>query len=298
MPEKMAVLLTGANGFFGNFLKLALPEQGLRSLGLSDCYYNVDLSSAVPEFNEPFNKVVHAAGLAHIIPKSKQSVQRFFDVNVTGTSNLLKGLEKLPQLPEIFVFISTIAVYGVDSGENIDENVPLKGNSPYAQSKAEAEAEVEWWGKKNNVRVLILRLPLIVGANPPGNLGAMIRSIKRGYYFRIGDGNARRSMVLAEDVASLILKCNTCSGIYNLTDGIHPTIRELDEAIALKLGAKIKALPQPIVQLATRAGDIIPLIPINSVKLEKLTSTLTFSDVKARKELGWNPRGVIDQLEI
>ena len=294
----MVVLLTGANGFFGNFLKLALAEQGLTSLGLSDCDYNVDLSNAVPEFSEPFKKIVHAAGLAHIIPKSKQSEQRFFDVNVTGTLHLLKGLDKLPQLPENFIFISTIAVYGVDTGENIDETAPLNGSSPYAQSKAEAEAEVERWGKKNNVRVLILRLPLIVGANPPGNLGAMIRSIKRGYYFRIGDGNARRSMVLAEDVASLILKCNTCSGIYNLTDGIHPTIRELDEAIALKLGAKIKALPQPIVQLATRAGDIIPLIPINSVKLEKLTSTLTFSDVKARKELGWNPRGVIDQLEI
>jgi nucleoside-diphosphate-sugar epimerase len=294
----MAVLLTGANGFLGNYLKLSLAEHGLKLLGLSDCDYNVDLSNVIPEFSEPFEKIVHAAGLAHIIPKSKQSKQRFFDVNVNGTSNLLKGLEKLPKLPEIFIFISTIAVYGVDSGENIDETAALKAISTYAQSKAEAEAEVERWCNRNNVRLLILRLPLIVGTNPPGNLGAMIRSIKKGYYFRIGEGKARRSIVLAEDVASHISKCNTCSGIYNLTDGVHPTIRELDEAIAFKCGKRIKVLPHSLVKLAARAGDIIPLIPINSMKLEKLTSTLTFSDVKARRELGWNPMGVVDHIEI
>jgi GlcNAc-P-P-Und epimerase len=294
----MRVLLTGANGFLGNYLKQALIDQGLNTLGLSDCDYDVDLSGSVPEFNEPFKKVVHVAGLAHIIPKSKQSDQRFFDVNVTGTSNLLKGLEKLPRLPEIFIFISTIAVYGAESGENIDETAPLKGTSPYARSKTEAEAEVEKWGKKNNVRVLILRLPLIAGANPPGNLGALISSIKKGYYFRIGDGNARRSMVLAEDVAGLISGCSTCSGIYNLTDGIHPSIRELDEAIALKCGKRIKVLPQSIVRFVARAGDIMPFIPMNTLKLGKLTSTLTFSDEKARRELDWNPRSVLENLEI
>jgi len=294
----MCVLLTGANGFLGSYIKSAFQGCELTTLGLSGCDYNGDLSVRVPEFRKPFTKVIHVAGLAHITPKSNDSAKRFYEVNLTGTTNLLKGLEWLPELPEIFIFISTVAVYGVDSGENIDETAPLKGHSPYEHSKAEAEVAVETWGALNHVKVLILRLPLIVGKNPPGNLGAMVRAIQRGYYFRIGEGAVRRSMVLAEDVAAFIERSNGCSGIYNLTDGLHPSVRELDEAIALKCGKKIKVLPQSIVRLAARVGDIIPLIPINSLKLGKLTSTLTFSDMKARTELGWSPRPVIENLKI
>lgn len=294
----MTVLLTGANGFFGSYLQRALADQDLTTLGLSGCDYNVDLSCAEPEFKVSFTKVVHAAGLAHIIPKSKPIERRLFDVNVTGTSNLLKGLEKLSQLPDSFIFISTVAVYGIEKGEGIDETTPLTGNSPYALSKAKAETEVENWGARNNVRVLILRLPLIVGNNPPGNLGAMIKSIKNGYYFRIGNGGARRSMVLAEDVARLIASYKGPSGIYNLTDGCHPSIKELDEAMAYKLNRRIKHIPASLVKFAARVGDLFPFLPINSTKVEKLTSSLTFSDEKARREIGWQSRPVIDNLEI
>ncbi len=155
----MAVLLTGANGFLGGYIKSALQGQDLTTLGLKGCDYNVDLSVKVPELRKPFNKVIHAAGMAHLVPRSSGEQQRFFDVNVTGTINLLKGLDNLPTLPEIYIYISTVAVYGLDVGQDIDESAPLNGNTPYARSKAEAEAEVERWGARNNVRVLILRLP-------------------------------------------------------------------------------------------------------------------------------------------
>ncbi len=294
----MAVLLTGASGFFGNYLKRALADQDLTTLGLSGCDYNVDLSCSMPEFRNSFTKVVHSAGLAHLSLKSKPTEQRFFDVNVTGTSNLLKGLEKLPRLPDFFIFISTVAIYGVEKGAGIDETVPLTGNSPYALSKAKAETDVENWGARNNVRILILRLPLIVGKNPPGSLGAMIKSIKKGYYFRIGDGSARRSMVLAEDVAGFIASFKGPSGTFNLTDGCHPTIKELDEAIASRLNRRVKKIPASLVKLAARTGDFLPFLPINSIKFKKLTLSLTFSDAKARREIGWQSRPVVDNLVI
>ena len=37
---------------------------------------------------------------------------------------------------------------------------------------------------------------------------------------------------------------------------------------------------------------------INSNRLSKLTSTLTFSNAKAKKELGWEPMSVIDNFRI
>jgi hypothetical protein len=35
-------------------------------------------------------------------------------------------------------------------------------------------------------------------------------------------------------------------------------------------------------------------VPLNLRSLTKMTSTLTFSDERARKELGWNPSRVLD----
>ena len=36
------------------------------------------------------------------------------------------------------------------------------------------------------------------------------------------------------------------------------------------------------------------IVPLNSRSLTKMTSTLTFSDERARTELGWNPSRVLD----
>jgi len=294
----MAILITGASGFLGRYIVDAVSRLSYTTLGFSGCDYNVDLSTNVPEFIKTFSKVIHAAGLAHVQHRSKESDRRFFEVNKTGTANLLEGLEKLPQLPKSFIFISTVAVYGIDEGESIDETAPLDGSSPYALSKVHAEDLIKNWGEKHNVNTLILRLPLIAGANPPGNLGALIKAIRKGYYFRIGDGSARRSMVLAEDIAKFVAAPASFSGTYNLTDGYHPSVRELESAIATRLNKKIKQVPSLLANALVRAGDLLPLFPINTVRFRKLTSTLTFSDAKARNELNWNPRPVLENLQI
>ena len=38
--------------------------------------------------------------------------------------------------------------------------------------------------------------------------------------------------------------------------------------------------------------------PINSYKLEKMTKSLTFSNEKARRELGWEPLDVLENYVI
>jgi nucleoside-diphosphate-sugar epimerase len=294
----MSTLITGANGFLGkNILKAFVGSKPV-TLGLSGCDINIDLSRNIPEFHGSFEKVIHAAGLAHIQSVSDQIVQKFSGVNTTGTENLLKGLEKLSPLPGIIIFISTVAVYGVDEGENIDEFFPLNGNTPYALSKIEAENLLISWGIKNGVNTLILRLPLIAGINPPGNLGSMIKAIRKGYYFCPGKGNARRSMVLASDIASFVERCKGFSGIYNLTDGYHPSVRELGEAVALHYNKRIRIIPEPLLRIAASAGDFLPFLPIDSTRLKKLTSSLTFSDQRARNEIGWLSRSVIESSDF
>ena len=288
------ILLTGSNGFLGKHLINNLPAETIKTLNRSASDYEVDLSINIPCFTDNFDTVIHNAGKAHIIPKSKEEVATFYNVNVLGTINLLKGLSN--SLPKRFVFISSVSVYGSIFGVNLNENCSLLAEDPYGKSKIDAEFVVNKWCEEHNVICTILRLPLIVGENPPGNLGSMIQGIKKGYYFNIAGGNAKKSMVLASDVAKFILRAAEVGGIYNLTDGIHPTFNDLSKSISRNLDKSfVPNMPLFIAKVIAKIGDIVGnAFPINSDKLSKITSTLTFNDSKARNAFGWNPTPVLE----
>jgi nucleoside-diphosphate-sugar epimerase len=289
----MNILITGSSGFLGKFLTLKLIKENIFHLNKNSGNYKYSLEKEIPDFTEGFDLVIHSAGKAHSTPKGLKEKKSFFDINVIGTKNLLKGLEK-NELPKQFVFISSVAVYGRDIGLDINEEEPLRAKDPYGLSKIQAEDLVADWCEKNNVVFTILRLPLLVGKNPPGNLGAMIKAIKKGYFFNIGGGNAKKSMVLAEDVARFIQIIAPVGGTYNLTDGMHPSFSDLSHAIAQK---KINNLPLFIVKVIGYLGDFLgKKSPINSLKIKKMTSDLTFHDSKARS-LGWKPQSVIEYIK-
>lgn len=113
-------------------------------------------------------------------------------MNLQGTKNLCAALEK-SGIPQAFIFISTVAVYGCEFGSNITEKHPLNGDTPYALSKIQAEEFLTEWCNKHGVILSIIRPSLIAGPNPPGNLGAMIKGIKTGRYLSIGGGKARKA---------------------------------------------------------------------------------------------------------
>ena len=295
----MKILLTGGSGFLGkhifNFLE---KKHEVSTLSRQNSTYNFDLSEEIPLINFSFEIVIHAAGKAH--DQSKRSlINKLFDkVNIVGLKNLLTGLEKC-SIPSRFVFISSVSVYGLSKGTSINESFELLAKDDYGLSKIEGEKIVKTWCVKNNVKYLILRLPLLIGKNPPGNLGAMIKSIKKGYYFNINGGKARKSMVLADDVSEIILKASEIGGTFNLTDGNHPDFNQLAYSITKQLNKKyVFNIPLFIAQLLSKIGDCMGLNLFNSLKLNKIISDLTFDDSKARKTLDWKPNSVIDNIKI
>lgn len=295
----MSILLTGANGFLGKIIFQRL-EKEYQIIGLSRNYaeYQVCLDKQIPNFHHVFEMVIHAAGKAHSMPKTEEERKQFHDVNVIGTRNLLKGLEQTG-LPKQVVFISSVSVYGQEFGIAIDEEHKLEAEDAYGLSKIEAEVLVTEWCEQHNVVCTILRLPLLVGEKPPGNLGTMLRAINRGYYFNIGGGKARKSMVLARDVASFIPSVAPVGGIYNVTDGFHPNFYELSSVIAENINKrKPFNLPLSIAKLIGCLGDLLgEKSPVNSLKVKKITSDLTFDDTKARQIVGWNPQGVLEYFK-
>jgi len=297
----MRILITGASGFLGRIICNALSKDNtLFSLSRSFGDYMISLDDEIPKFDQNFDLIIHSAGKAHLGSDNKFEYMAFFDVNVKGTRNLLTGIELTGLYPKQFVYISSVAVYGLWHGNQIDEEAPLLAEDPYGLSKIQAEQIILDWCKRNNVICTILRLPLVVGENPPGNLGAMMNAIHKGFYFNIGGGKSKKSMVMAKDVSEFISKISSTGGIYNLTDGYHPSFFELSNHISKQFGKKApKNLPYWLAKLIAFVGDLLGKnAPINSVKFNKITSNLTFDDSKARVAFGWYPTPVLEGFII
>jgi hypothetical protein len=116
-----------------------------------------------------------------------------------------------------------------------------------------------------------------VGENAPGNLGAMEKAIRKGYYFRIGNSYERfryyvNIVELGQKLLDLIQESSSGfsgSQTLNLFSGMK-SYGEFEDEIAAKYGRKIKTLPLWLVRMVAKVGDWIPGFPLNSYRLGKL----------------------------
>lgn len=295
------LLFTGASGFLGyNIRPILEKEYDVHTIGLTDDDdIKINMAKEVPPINTHYDIVLHAAGKAHTVPKTEADKLVFFDVNYQGTVNLCTALEKAG-IPKALVFISTVAVYGCEFGEMITEDYPLEGDSPYAKSKIMAEEYLAQWCKEHDVELGILRPSLLAGHKAPGNLGAMVDGIRKGFYLNIAGGKVKKSVLMAEDIARLVPLLAEKGGVYNVCDTYQPTFGELSVSVAKQLGKrKPLSIPYWMAWCMAKVGDLMgSKAPINSYKLEKMTKSLTFSNNKARRELGWEPLDVLSCYKV
>ena len=293
---KRHTLITGASGFLGKYITKVLLNEST-SIGRSITNDILcDLVKDIPSIPEDINFVVHAAGLAHVSVNSYSDKVLFYNANVLATQNLIQGLSKSKCEIKQFVYISSVAVYGVDEGVMIDEKFPTIPSTTYGLTKLIAEWLLKDWARENGVELIILRLPLLAGESPPGNLGRLINSIGKGLYLSVGSAIEKRSIVLASDVGKLVSCEDLKAGTYNLTDGYHPSRGELEDEISKRYEKKIKfTIPLFLAFFLGKVGDYLPNnFPFKFSDYRKLTSSLTFDDRKACRQLGWKPRRVLD----
>ena len=295
------LLFTGASGFLGYNIRPILEKSyEIHTIGLTDKDdIKIDLAKKVPTLNTHYDIVLHAAGKAHMIPKTEAEKQVFFDINYQGTINLCRALENVG-IPQVFVFISTVAVYGCEFGELISEEHPLEGDSPYAKSKIMAEDYLSNWCKEHGVVLGVLRPSLLAGRNAPGNLGSMVEGIRKGFFFNIAGAKVKKSILMAEDIARILPMIEEKGGVYNVCDTYQPSFEEISLSVAKQLGKrKPISIPYWMAWCMAKVGNLLgSKAPINSYKLEKMTKSLTFSNAKARRELGWEPLDVLTNYRI
>ena len=295
------LLFTGGTGFLGkNIMPLLQEKYQVSTCGITpDDMIYANLAQEIPVLDKHYDVVLHACGKAHVIPKTEAEKQAFYDVNYQGTVNLCAGLENVG-VPKALIFISTVAVYGCDYGEMITEYHPLNGDNPYAKSKIMAEEYLTKWCCEHGVVLGILRPSLLAGKNAPGNLGAMVNGVRKGFYMNIAGGKVTKSVLMAEDIARILPLVAEKGGVYNVCDTRQPSFGELSVSVARQLGKrKPLSIPYWMAWCMAMVGNLLgSKAPINSYKLEKMTRSLTFSNEKARRELGWEPLDVLDNYKI
>ena len=297
-------LVTGARGFLGRRVCGSLRDRGFEVVPLDhhpppqENGLVADLATQVPKLDEAPDVVVHLASLVH-----HQASGALFEQTITlGTQNLLASLDRFETGPRAFIYASSVAVYGLTSGELLPESTPPTAASPYGGSKRRAEELIADWAKPRAVAATMLRLPGLVGAGMVGSLPRLIRALERRRYVGIGPGTARRSLVLASDVAEALPSLAGCEGVFHLTDRVHPSFLDFEAAICERLGRRLPVrIPLAAARIIGRLGDLAQAAgltaPFSSEILERTTSTLTFDDSAAVAQLGWAPRPVLEQID-
>ncbi len=303
----MRVLLTGATGFIGQALSIELLNQGFNLTVFlrrkSDLFAN-NVNQVVGNFSnntdwsqvlEKIDCVVHLAGKAHVIDKSnKPALDDYKEINTDLTLNLAK--ESAESGVSRFVFLSSIGVNGNQNNKPFTEDDEPNPQGPYAISKYKAEQGLFKISKKSGMEVVIIRPPLVYGANAPGNFGRLICWAKGNFLLPLPFGavNNQRSLVAIENLVDFIVTCtfhkNASNEVFLISDNQNLSTTQLLRKIAKAFEKNVFLLPVPVkfmiftANLLGRRKDAI-----------RLFSSLRVDISKAQKTLNWQPKITIDE---
>ena len=232
----MKILLTGANGFVGAFVKLQLDVTELPEfIDVCDLVaLNAYFENGTPDF------VIHLAAQS-FVPESFNNPRKTFDVNFIGTYNLLLALETA-EFKGRFLYVSSSDVYGLVASERqpISESELVRPRSPYAVSKVAAEALCFQWSVTSQFECIVARPFNHIGPGQSeqfviSDFAKQLVEVKLGLrapVLYVGDVEAFRDFTDVRDVVkayAFLLNNGHNSEIYNICSGTGRKIRDLIE---------------------------------------------------------------------
>lgn len=201
---KNKVLITGEHSYIGQNIKDYLLNNGYDVFTLSvrnDSWKNYDFSD--------IDVVVHVAGIVHRNEKDVEP-SLYQKINSDLTFEIAEKAKR--NHVQQFVFLSTIGVYGKTVG-NININTKPEPTSLYAKSKWDAEQRIKHLNDQN-FKVCILRPPMVIGKNAPGNFMKLVSVVKKIHIFPKYQN--QRSYIKIETLAE-----NIEMHIRNKNEGIY-----------------------------------------------------------------------------
>ncbi|AEK56859.1 NAD-dependent epimerase/dehydratase [Acidithiobacillus caldus SM-1] len=231
---RMKLLLTGANGFVGRYVQAALPCVPLPDgLDLRD---RAALTTAVAAMRP--DAVLHLAAQS-FVPAAFENPRETFDINFTGTLNLLEALQAA-EFRGRMLFVGSGDAYGQVSEATLPvcEDHPLRPRNPYAMSKVAAEALCYQWSQTSGFEIVMVRPFNHIGPDQSPRFAIAdfarqvmeIRLGRRAPVLQVGDIDITRDFTDVRDVVrayGLLLERGRNGEIYNVCSGREYCIRDL-----------------------------------------------------------------------
>jgi len=307
-PSPRTVLVTGAAGFLGREVVCRAQAAGLGvraidrqrgSLPASLDFQPADIT--VPEtlrgLFDDIDCVIHLAGLAHVFDTRQAAAAPFHQINALGTGHVARAAASAGV--GAMVLISSVSVYGRHEEPLVDESYPCHPETPYAESKYQAEQLAATAARAVGMRLTILRMATLYGEGDPGNVARLFRAIDRRRFLWIGDGSNQKSLIHRDDAARACIAAalSPGAGVQTYNVAAPPSsMRQVVESIAQALSRRVPAWRVPT-GIAMSIGRAASLLTCGHTRLASLPDTIrkwvahdAYSGARFETECGFRPQ--------
>tara|TARA_Y100000294_G_scaffold177568_1_gene203408 strand:+ start:4663 stop:5664 length:1002 start_codon:yes stop_codon:yes gene_type:complete len=319
----MNILITGGLGYIGSHLACLINTKKYRVFIIDNLsnskittfkkinainpnikdFTKIDLKNEIKLINylkiKKIDLVIHLAGLKSV-PASFSKSKEYYENNILGSANLIKGMKK--NNINKLIFSSSATVYSSNINSSISEKNKIQPNNIYGFTKKTVEDLISLNSKLFDLNYIILRYFNPAGCHSnkilgeetigiPNNLfpyiGQIISKKKKflkiyGKNYKTRDGTGARDYIYIEDLIDAhiksieILNKKNIQEFVNIGSGKLITVKQvLDEFYkSCRIKIKHKYFPK-------RSGDIDSL----------------YTDIKkSKKILNWRPKKNISDI--
>jgi len=304
-------LVTGITGFVGSRLATRLVHEDYDVVGLIRPCASRELKLIEPILNEitllsgdltSLNSVTnvlrnanpdlifHLAALSPVMYSFEHPFQ-YQDTNYLGTLNLVHSLLELKDFKKRRLLAASSAeVYGLQTSQPFEENLPLRPTSPYAVSKAALDLYLRMAAKVFDLNCVVMRPTNTYGRKREKAfiVEYLITSMLAGHRVFVGAPESVRDYLYIDDhVEAYILAAerDTAAGeVFNIGTGVGISNKELALQSSSILGFDSKEIV---------FGSYPPGYPMRPIVSDQ--PYIVLDSKKAHKIIGWQPRTQLKQ---
>ncbi len=216
----MNILVTGTEGYIGSRLAPWLRARGHTVAGLDTGFYRdgclyldpiglpfgpatayKDLRTVTPEDFAGFDAVIHLAELSND-PLGQNRPEITFKINHEGSVRMARAAREAGV--RRFVYASSCSVYGVGTGDFLDETSPVNPQTAYAQCKVLVERDLRPLADER-FSVVFLRNATAYGPSPRMRFDIVLNDLcalawTKKKIAMVSDGSPWRPIVHIEDI--------------------------------------------------------------------------------------------------
>lgn len=297
--NRLKVLITGASGFIGTNLLEDTLEKGYDVLNIdfnepkikerNGVWKNIDIieyepfEKAVLDFNPDY--IVHLAARTDLDGKTVDD----YKANTVGVENLLKIVEKLPDLKKIIIASSKFVT---ENGYKIKDQFDYCPHTVYGESKVITEKNV--WANKPHCDWCIIRPTSIWGPFFGVPYRNFFDLVMKRMYFHIGHIECHKTYGYIGNAIYQIEQLlfnetlDENNKVFYIGDEPAYEINEWADEIANELGFKVPTMPVWFVKCLAKFGDLVGLVgvhfPMQSFRFHNMTND-GVNDMTTTKEI-------------